>query len=173
MSETQTENTLAPLTVLRNDVELSATQTEVKKGDNKGLKYLAFDVNKENLPQVEAWVGVDTIVARIKAFLRQQCLNWWSDALEDNTNDEGQINLEKARADFTRWASEFSARGESIAELTEKQAELISAMTELDKKSPTYVADFTGMLDELTKIQNAISDKRRGPRKSKDAAVAA
>ena len=85
---------------------------------------------------------------------------WWEDALENNTK-EGIVDYDAAVAVFSKLASDFSARGESIPALKLRREELVAAMTILDTNAPDFFIKFNDMSTEVKEINAIIASKKR------------
>lgn len=160
----------APVSVKRGkegeEVEFQFVPSQVKKGDNKGSEYLGpTEIKEDNLDTLIAWMGRKIAAAKLGAFIRQMSQGWFKAAVEESTDEKTkQVDKDKVYEWFTKFASEFSARGESIPALKLEIEELIEEMTSLDIADPDYANKARDIALQVKDLQMSIQSRKRGPR---------
>ena len=146
------------LTVNRNNVDLVFSPDEVKRGKEKGWKFLNPPVDEKNLlDTVIPWCGVKEIAQIVKGALRQRAMGWSAEAEEEALNKEtGVLNEEKYNSIFSEMAKNYSARGESIPQLKEQIEDLLARFIE----APT-AEEKMAIADEIKSLTIAIQSKKR------------
>lgn len=176
---------LKNIEVTRNEQVEVANPTKVKKGRTKDTVFFAFpdakadDKEKETveLPASLAkrirFVGIPEVTTILNGRIRQFCKGWSDEAEEEATKD-GVLDEEKYAFSYRTFASEFSARGETIGELQERVAELVEQMTSLPYgEDPAGSAvKAAAIAEEIKKTQLAISSKKRTPKEEATPAMA-
>lgn len=158
---------IQPISVTRNEVSVTYEEAEMTRGNNKGWKYPKLNITEENLDTFVAHIGPKIVAKKLDALMKLTAQGWWEDALENNTK-EGIVDYDAAVAVFSKLASDFSARGESIPALKLRREELVAAMTVLDTNAPDFFIKFNDMSTEVKEINAIIASKKRKTDEDKD-----
>lgn len=150
-----------PISIVRNEVTMQYEKAEMTRGKNSGWVYPKLNVTKENLDSYIAHAGVDNVVKILDQVHKIKSQGWWEDALENSTNEDGTIDTDKAVLLFSKNATDFSARGESIPTLKARREELVALMTKLDTNASDFYMNFRSMSDEIKEINATIASKKR------------
>jgi hypothetical protein len=152
--------------VNRNNTDLPFNPDEVKRGKEKGWKFLNPEITEANLiTTVIPWAGVKEITQIVKGALRQRAMGWCEEAEEESVDkDTNIVDQDKYNAVFNEMAKNYSARGESIPDLKnqieDKLAEFITAATAEEKMV---------IAEEIKSLQIAIQSKKRASKEEEAA----
>jgi hypothetical protein len=192
MADTNSNGVPNEVIVERNSVKLPFKPNKYKRGAKEGSIFFAPEVEAKgdtvsvtlpaSLASVVAWLGAQTLADWLQAKLNLTSQSATEEAsckvkLDSsgkpvkNAQDEYEYEDTDFRIeDFTKMMSELSTRGESKAELEEKQSELIDKLEAIaQKKDGTpeeNMAQFAFLVKELSTVKHAIAAKAR-TRKSK------
>jgi len=163
-----------PVSVTRNDIELSFPPAQVKKGDDKGTEYLGPpEVKVEDAGKLMQWIGVDNWLKKTISNLRTLAQGWWFEAVDQATDkDSGQLNVDKAYDTFKQLAAEFSARGESIVDLKAQVQELIDQIGDADATAEDYAVEVAKLAQQIKALNVSIASKKRKTKAEKEAEAA-
>ena len=160
-----------PLTVKRNDVEWTFNPSQVKKGEDKDLEFLApAEATNEDANTFLTWMGMDNYLKKLVSGVRTLAQAWWFEALDQATDaTTGKTDEAKAYEVFNQLASEFSARGESIPVLNAQIQEYVEMMTDLDPTAEGAIEKITQYAQEIKKLKVTIDSKKRLTKEEKEA----
>lgn len=154
----------------RNEVDWTIVQDLIKRGENKGNPYLRpSDINVSNFDVAVKWLGVQMVIDILNAKLATM-----GNLITDQaTSDvDGKLDIEKAKKYFT----EFSTRGETIAELEEKKdkvgIEMRDVSVNMSLSNEEKLAKIGELGQQYARLVEAIESKSR-ERKPKQAAASA
>lgn len=147
------------ITVTRNETTWDFVKAEKSRGKDKGATvYVPVQPRWDDDADVQRflnWNGLKTTLENEFAKLRQIAMGWTRSA---TANGEFIVDA------FTKYASEFSARGESIKELQEQIEDLMVEVTKLYESGLDPVElgkQITGKFAEIKKLREVIEAKRR------------
>lgn len=159
---TVSATTIPNIDITRSEVTLSYQETELMRGDNKGWKYPNITITADNLQDVIKHIGTEIIVDKLSAMMRVASQNWWEEATKASTDKEtGKLNLDQAIAAFSKLATDFSARGDSIPELKKQIEELVNQITSADPTAEGFKAKVTDLSSKIKGLQAVILTKKR------------
>lgn len=168
----QPENPLK-LDIERNGVTITFTEARTTRGQEPGK--MTFIPNFENEAQALLWVGVSPEVADalrplaeksdLKSVSSNTCgiekgkvktlaLGWAQASIDPDT---GEFIQNK----FVKFATDFSASGETIGELEEQFEEKRDELVKLDLTDPASQAQFLALGKEMQDLTIAINSKKR------------
>lgn len=152
LKSTPKPESLNSLSVERNGVSLSFNPVQIKKGKTAGTWYLAPDVSNWTL--FVQWIGLDKLQKLLIPKVNAVSQALMGEATDDNTN-------EFSSEDFIRLMAELSARGESMSDLQDQQAELLDQLDTLDMDIPGDLDKIKKIMAEVKTIKNDIAKKKR------------
>lgn len=160
-----------PFEVTRKEGEGTGTLVfsakEIGRGPYAGSQYPAVEVTDTNLDQVEAWAGRKVRISLLQAKLNQRCQSWYDEA---TVEADGKTQKPFDRDEFVKFASEFSARGESIKDIITEIEELTAQMVGIDWSLGAAAA---AQAEDLGKQIKMLIIARENKRRKKDETAAA
>jgi len=154
MSET---NTLQSFSVTRNNLSLPFVPVKKTRGTSKS-EYPCLVLTKENLREGLEWLGEEVVLSLINPKLKQRCQNWFGEA---TVEADGTTPKPFDQEEFSKFASEFNARGESIKDLIAEKDELSLEMANLPWGTPGVEVKAQELGMRIRILLTAIENKRR------------
>ena|SRR3990167_5561991 len=152
-------NVPAKIEVERNSTKVPFVKTEVKRGDYKGMQYLAPS-DEITTEQLMKFIGLDVVNKWIDAKFKTICQGLNDEAMESNEATGEPIKFDTE--EFAKLAAALSVRAESIKYLVEQKDDLVNNQL-LNAKT---LEDYKRITTEIRDLQEAIEKKRR-PRSEK------
>lgn len=152
------------LSITRNEATLPFEEQEIKRGDNKGSKFLCptKDYITANIDSAIQFLSKEYVARLISSRFKLITQSIQAEIIEKNG---GLFNSEQ----FIAAIVDFSSRGDSIADLEERYDELVLKMRAIiDNFSPDKVEDMKKISAEIKQVEQSIADRRRGPRNKND-----
>jgi len=132
-----------------NETELPLAQKIIKRGDNKGAQYYALDKERVTIALLSAAYGEKKLLENLILPKLQTMFQGYN---TEATDDNGNFSEEE----FQGFASQLSARGESIGDIQERIMECIDAADKTD--DPTEIKS---ILMQMSALKEAMEKKRR------------
>lgn len=158
---------LAPVDITRNDVTVKFVSADIKRGPNAGSKYLQLDPSL-TFPQMVAYIGEKDAQAILTARVNVLSQRWTQEAMTNADETPKPFDV----IEFTKYATEFSARGltsaqldEAIKAVTEELSNLVLDI-EFNLKSKEERMAIAG--EKIARIKALEADKASRKRKGKE-----
>lgn len=153
--------------VTRNGVTVTFVPTQIKKGKTVGTWYLGLDPATSWENRV-TYMGLDKVQELVAAKQNALAQGWTDEATnaEDHAVAPNKFNEE----DFIKNATEFSARGETIAELTAQRNDAVIELTEMANETEEEQLAVNKQIALIKQLGKDILSKKRV--KNTDAVVA-
>ena len=145
---------MSNITINRNNIDLVCGTKEKGRGTSKGETYMGFiDLDKQPFSTLVNFVSEDKAKDLLIAFLNRNAIGWTNEATNDDT---GEFNQEL----FIQLANGMSVRGESMADLKEKLAELVTFVSSEEAEALGTDA-LRAKMREIRDLNAAIANKKR------------
>lgn len=161
---------LNPVPVTREGATLEFVSGKGKKGAWKDVPILTIpEITKDNIQLVLNWMGDDITFQTISAFLRQKALGWYDQAYEEAFDKQsGTLDQVKLGTVFAKMAEDFSARGDSMKEITEKITDLLNEAAGIDGSTPEGENRLKVIMKEVVQLNIAKNARKRTTREEAD-----
>ena len=148
------------ITIERNGITLALPLSKIKRGDDKGKKYPSPEINRDNVKDVLAWFGMDTVVDIISA----KASALFQGFRKSCTSESGLFDLEA----FKRAVTDLKTAALSKSQLEELIANATAVMVDMDFTDPDLDMDKVKELQlELRRLREQHAARTRAPRKRK------
>lgn len=149
-----------PFTVKRNDIELTFEAVEVKRNKDKTKKtyYPGVKVNSENIQDVVKWLDNDHLISMIRGKMNQRFQGLFKEA---STEADGETPKAFDQAEFIALAEQFSARGETMAEINGEIEELNDELASLATSGTLTMESANRIALRIKQLVLARENKRR------------
>lgn len=171
MNHIITSHNVPNLNITRSDVLVTLSKSLFgKQSPRAGKEFYYPAVTEENLQDIIKWLGVSDAVNILDRYLRKVFMDIFTDAWDNNVDENGKLNETAFIAQLNAEYPEFSAGTVLLSDLNDKIDELQDQQQELWGKAPTDPADenFVPVMQQLKAISLKIT-----PLKEKAAALSA
>lgn len=147
----------------RNGVTVDLVQQVIKRGPNKGSTYVAPATEALSTDQLVSIFGADEVKNILAAKLSAKAQGWSEEAQEEQKDAGGNSELVwdsvKSLTAYQQFFSEWSARGEKIADLAAEREDLVEKMVAAHMAN--RMEEATALAAKINSVSLAIKQKRR------------